>query len=65
MAHLNFELSHSPHSLSLQKTLLGGRYTDLKRLGGTNSVVFSALDAPSKHRFVETVYFLLCKNTMS
>ncbi|KAL5258933.1 hypothetical protein ACHWQZ_G009413 [Mnemiopsis leidyi] len=50
MAHLNFELSHSPHSLSLQKTLLGGRYTDLKRLGGTNSVVFSALDAPSKHR---------------
>lgn len=50
MAHLNFELSHSPHSLSLQKSLLGGRYTDLKRLGGTNSVVFSALDTLSTHR---------------
>lgn len=49
MEHLGFE-SHSPYSLSLQKTLLGGRYTDLKRLGGTNSVVFSAIDTLSKHR---------------
>lgn len=46
---LNFE-SHSPYSLSLQRVILGGRYTDLKRLGGTNSVVFSALDTCSNHK---------------
>eukprot|EP00116_Pleurobrachia_bachei_P010488 sb/3470750/ len=51
MANLSYE-SHSPLSLSLQRSLLGGRYTDLKRLGGTSSVVFSAVDALSKHRLV-------------
>lgn len=43
-------MAHSPYSLSLQRIILGGRYTDLRRLGGTNSVVFSALDTCSKHK---------------
>ena len=58
MANLSYE-SHSPLSLSLQRSLLGGRYTDLKRLGGTSSVVFSAVDALSKHRLVDPFLFVI------